>query len=101
MYSVVCQHGVGKRSVNKYDVKISNRLKRTEGQLKGILKMIADEKECKDVVTQLSAVRSSIDRVMGLIVAENLVDCVKTDMSTGVSSEESIQQAIDLLVKSR
>ena len=51
---------------------ILNRLKRTEGQIRGIQKMIEDEKECMDVITQLSAVRSSIDRVMGMIVADNL-----------------------------
>ncbi|WP_316479452.1 metal-sensitive transcriptional regulator, partial [Enterococcus faecium] len=37
---------------------ILNRLKRTEGQIRGIQKMIEDEKECMDVITQLSAVRS-------------------------------------------
>ena len=37
--------------------------------------MIDEEKECIDVITQLSAVRSSIDRAMGMIVAENLKHC--------------------------
>ena len=40
--------------------KILNRLKRTEGQIRGIQKMIDEEKECIDIITQLSAVRSSI-----------------------------------------
>ena len=39
------------------DTKVLNRLKRTEGQLRGIQKMIEDEKTCVDVITQLSAVR--------------------------------------------
>lgn len=55
--------------------KVIHRLRRTEGQIRGIQKMIEDEKECIDVITQLSAVRSSIDRVMGMIVAENLKNC--------------------------
>lgn len=54
---------------------IINRLKRTEGQIRGIQKMIEENKECMAIITQLSAVRSSIDRVMGMIVAENLKDC--------------------------
>ncbi|MDO4964186.1 MAG: metal-sensitive transcriptional regulator, partial [Streptococcus gallolyticus] len=41
---------------------IINRLKRAEGQLRGIQKMIEDDKECIDIVTQLTAVRSSINR---------------------------------------
>ncbi|MEE0124413.1 MAG: metal-sensitive transcriptional regulator, partial [Enterococcus faecalis] len=39
--------------------KVLNRLRRTEGQIRGIQKMIDEEKECIDVITQLSAVRSS------------------------------------------
>ncbi len=57
--------------------KVLNRLRRTEGQIRGIQKMIDEEKECIDVITQLSAVRSSIDRVMGMIVAENLKHALK------------------------
>lgn len=45
--------------------KLTHRLKRAEGQIRGVLKMIEEEKECIDIVTQLSAARSSIDRVMG------------------------------------
>ncbi|SFH80125.1 metal-sensitive transcriptional regulator [Pisciglobus halotolerans] len=85
----------------EYNAKITNRLKRTEGQVRGVLKMIEDEKDCKDVVTQLSAIRSSVDRAIGLIVAENLVECVSQEMEDGLTQEEAIQEAINLLVKSR
>ncbi|CZQ92793.1 metal-sensitive transcriptional repressor [Trichococcus palustris] len=87
--------------MNQYDKKIVNRIKRAEGQMRGILAMMEEGKDCVDVVTQLSAVRSSIDRAMGLIVAENLVACVSDQKKDGISQEESIQQAINLLVKSR
>jgi DNA-binding FrmR family transcriptional regulator len=87
--------------MNQYDKKIVNRIKRAEGQMRGILAMMEEGKDCVDVVTQLSAVRSSIDRAMGLIVAENLVACVSDQEKDGISQEESIQQAINLLVKSR
>ena len=76
-------------------------MKRAEGQMRGILAMMESEKDCSDVVTQLSAVRSSIDRAMGIIVAENLVACVYDQEKDGISKEESVQQAINLLVKSR
>ena len=61
----------------KYDVKIQNRLKRIDGQIQGVLRMIQDEKDCKDVVTQLSAIRSAVDRTIGVIVSDNLVVCMK------------------------
>lgn len=82
-----------------YDKKIKNRLKRSEGQIRGVLNMMEDEKDCKDVVTQLSAIRSSIDRVIGLVVAENLAQCLIED--DGKENTESIQEAINLIVKSR
>ena len=87
--------------MNQYNKNIINRMKRAEGQMRGILAMMESEKDCSDVVTQLSAVRSSIDRAMGIIVAENLVACVNDQEKDGISKEESVQQAINLLVKSR
>jgi len=85
----------------EYNVKIVNRLKRSDGQLHGVLKMIEECKECADIVTQLSAVRSSLDRAISLIVAENLVECVQGNSKEGSTGEENIQQAIQLLMKSR
>ncbi len=87
--------------MNQYNKNIINRMKRAEGQMRGILAMMESEKDCSDVVTQLSAVRSSIDRAMGIIVAENLVACVNDQEKDGMSKEESVQQAINLLVESR
>ncbi|MGH2102322.1 metal-sensitive transcriptional regulator [Aerococcus urinaeequi] len=85
----------------EYDKKIVNRLKRSDGQLHGVLNMMEEEKDCVDIVTQLSAVRSSIDRAISLIVAENLVECVQENIKDGSTGEERIQQAIQLLMKSR
>lgn len=79
--------------------KILNRLKRTEGQLRGIQKMIEEEKECIDIVTQLSAVRSSIDRTMGLIVAENLKVCLEHPAKDPEEQAANIQQAIQMIMK--
>ncbi|MUN74787.1 metal-sensitive transcriptional regulator [Enterococcus casseliflavus] len=78
---------------------ILNRLKRTEGQLRGIQKMIEDEKECVDVITQLSAVSSSINRIMGIIVAENLKNCLENPDSDTETQKQKIDQAVQLIVK--
>lgn len=82
----------------EYNQRVINRLKRSEGQLRGVLRMIEEEQTCRDVVTQLSAVRSSIDKIIGLIVAENLVACIQKDEE---NQENVIEEAIDLLLKSR
>ena len=78
---------------------ILNRLKRTEGQLRRIQKMIEDEKECVDVITQLSAVSSSVNRIMGIIVAENLKNCLENPDSDTETQKQKIDQAVQLIVK--
>lgn len=85
----------------EYDVKIVNRLKRSDGQFHGVLKMIEEGQDCASIVTQLSAVRASIDRATSLIVAGNLIKCVQENIEDGTTGEESVQQAINLLMKSR
>lgn len=83
----------------KCDTNILNRLKRAEGQMRGIQKMIHEEKECVDVVTQLSAVRSSIDRIMGIIVAENLKECLTHPEEDISKQQQKIDQAVQMIVK--
>jgi len=84
-----------------YGIKTANRVKRIEGQLRGVLRMMEEEENCKDVITQLSAVRSAVDRTIGVIVSENLLDCVTTDEGDAEKMNEVIQEAMDLVVKSR
>lgn len=58
----------------EYDDKIKNRIKRLEGQLRGALRMMEEGSDCQDVITQLSASRTAIDRAIGVIVSENLIE---------------------------
>ncbi len=51
---------------------VLKRLRRIEGQLRGLQKMVAEERECESIVTQLAAVRSAIDSV-GALVLNNYV----------------------------
>lgn len=81
------------------DKSILNRLKRTEGQLRGIQKMIEEEQDCIDVITQLSAVRSSVDRIMGIIVAQNLRDCLEKPEAEPEVQNAKINQAIQMIIK--
>jgi len=60
--------------------KYITRLKRSEGQLRGIQKMIEEERDCIDIITQLSAVRSSVDRVIELLITENLMECINNPL---------------------
>ncbi|MES9681882.1 cytoplasmic protein [Bacillus sp. AFS001701] len=85
----------------KYDDPVKNRIKRIEGQIRGILKMMEEDKDCKDVITQLSAVKSALDRTIGVIVSSNLVDCVRNANENGQDAEDLVKEAVNLLIKSR
>ncbi|MBN8236266.1 metal-sensitive transcriptional regulator [Halobacillus kuroshimensis] len=84
----------------EYNDAMKNRVKRLEGQLRGVLKMMEEDKDCKDVITQLSASRSAIDRTIGLVVSSNLVECIQ-EADQQDDKEASINEAVQLLVKSR
>ena len=86
----------------EYDKQMKNRVRRIEGQLRGILKMMEDNKDCREVITQLSATRSAIDRTIGVIVSSNLVECVREANESGDKNpDDLVKEAFNLLVKSR
>ncbi|AIY47346.1 metal-sensitive transcriptional regulator [Mycolicibacterium fortuitum] len=61
---------------------ILNRLRRAQGQLAGVITMIEQGRDCKEVVTQLAAVSRALDRAGFKIVATGLRECI-----TGESDE--------------
>ncbi|MCF8568265.1 metal-sensitive transcriptional regulator [Alicyclobacillus tolerans] len=85
----------------EYNDGIRNRLRRIEGQVRGVLNMMDEERSCPDVITQLSAIRKAVDRAMATVVAENLERCIRADVESGSDTREAIQEAIELLVKSK
>jgi DNA-binding FrmR family transcriptional regulator len=56
--------------------KVINRLKRAQGQLAGVVRMLEEGRGCEDIVTQLSAVGSALDRAGFAIVASGLRQCL-------------------------
>ncbi|KOO46163.1 metal-sensitive transcriptional regulator [Priestia koreensis] len=85
----------------KYTDQTKNRLKRAEGQVRGVLRMMEEQKDCKDVVTQLSAIRSAVDRTIAQIVATNLEHCITEAQEEGGDTSKVVEEAISLLIKSR
>lgn len=76
-----------------------NRLSRVEGQIRGISKMIEEERGCQDVVTQLSAVKAGIDKIITMMVTENLLHCVSGEDEE--NQRERVEEALKLIFKSR
>lgn len=64
---------------------VLNRLRRAQGQLAGVISMIEEGRECKDVVTQLAAVSKALDRAGFKIVATGLRECVTGNTADGAA----------------
>ncbi len=85
----------------EYSNELTARLKRIEGQVRGVLRMMEEGKPCKEVVSQLSAVRNASDKAIAQIVADNLQRCLLEEQQAGRDTSKFVQEAVELLVKSR
>jgi DNA-binding FrmR family transcriptional regulator len=79
------------------------RLKRIEGQIRGIQKMIDDERYCIDILTQLSSVQGAIKSVEENILERHLKGCVQHSFTKGNKADktEKIAEVIDVLKRFR
>lgn len=75
-------------SSNDPDVqrRILHRLRRARGQLDAVISAVEQEKSCRDVVTQLAAVSSALDRAGFVIVSTAMKDCL-TDPETALAED--------------
>ncbi len=74
------------------------RLKRIEGQVKGIIRMVEDDKYCIDIINQISAVKGALNKV-ALIILQNHVESCVTEAVKNEDSEEKIEELIETIQK--
>lgn len=85
-----------------YPNELKTRIRKIEGQIRGVLRLMDEEKPCKEVVAQLTAVRNASDKAIAQIVAVNLQKCLLEDQTGGgLDTEKLVKEAVELLVKSR
>ena len=70
-------------------------INRIEGQIRGVAKMIKEEKYCIDIINQIKAIRSAVSTVEGNILKKHLKACVKDTLN----SEEDFDEKVDELLK--
>ncbi|WIG58220.1 MAG: hypothetical protein OJF49_000965 [Ktedonobacterales bacterium] len=83
--------------IEKPQSDVQLRLRRIEGQVRGIIGMLEDGKSCEDVVTQIMAARAGMDRV-----AVEVLKCYVTDAMSGEPSaeaRESVLRAVSLVAR--
>ncbi|MCQ2527992.1 MAG: metal-sensing transcriptional repressor [Saccharofermentans sp.] len=91
-----CKHKKDPRS--EEDIKkIVNRLNRIEGQIGGIRKMVEDNRYCPEIITQVSAVQSSLNSLTKEIMATHIKSCVVDDIKAG--KIEAVDELCELLKK--
>ena len=80
---------------------IIKRLNRIEGQVKGIQKMVEDDRYCVDILTQISAIRSAINKVGTIILENHMKGCVSESIKEGNSEEmiNELMKTIDKFIK--
>jgi DNA-binding FrmR family transcriptional regulator len=72
------------------DIKVScaKRLSRIEGQVRGIARMVGEDRYCIDIVTQVAAVRAALRRVEEEILRDHVAHCVEHAISSGNKAEQ-------------
>jgi DNA-binding FrmR family transcriptional regulator len=76
--------------------KILARLKRIEGQLRGIQKMVTDDKYCVDILIQISSVQGATQRVGNLILEDHIKGCVREAVEND-EGDKSINELVDII----
>jgi DNA-binding FrmR family transcriptional regulator len=72
--------------------RIITRLRRAGGQIDGVIAMIASDRGCRDVVIQLSAASSALDRVGYLLIAANMKECLLDDSPDSELTSEELER---------
>jgi CsoR family transcriptional regulator, copper-sensing transcriptional repressor len=73
---------------------IIKRLKRIEGQVRGLQKMVSEERECESIITQLAAVRSAIDGVGALVLNNYIAICAPQGKKSAPEVYESMVRVV-------
>lgn len=77
---------------------VIKRLRRVEGQIKGIQKMIDEEQFCGDVLIQIAAARSALNSAGGLILENYMKTCLK-DYGKGQIEEDDLSTLVNIMLK--
>ena len=75
------------------------RLSRIEGQVRGLARMVEDDRYCIDIVTQISAVRAALRRVEEEILREHVAHCVEHAITSGDKADQrrKIAELMDVM----
>ena len=87
---------------NDSKTSVQKRLGRIEGQVRGLAKMVEEDRYCIDIVTQISAVRAALRRVEEEVLRDHVAHCVEHAISSGNKADqrEKIAELMDVIGRS-
>ncbi len=77
--------------------KLLTRLRRIEGQTRGLQKMIEEEQYCVDVLTQVSSVMAALQKVGMIVLEDHIQGCVRNAIAQGSDGERAVRELIDVV----
>ncbi|MCC6445912.1 MAG: metal-sensitive transcriptional regulator [Armatimonadetes bacterium] len=79
--------------------KLLQRLRRIEGQVRGLQRMIRAGRDCEEVVTQLAAAKAAFEQMSFLFISTHLRTCLRKDSHLDASADPTIDKAVQMFMK--
>jgi DNA-binding FrmR family transcriptional regulator len=81
----------------------SRRLGRIEGQVRGIARMVEEDRYCLDIITQISAVRAALKRVEEEVLRDHMTHCIEDAIASGDAGEQrrKVAELMDVLARTQ
>lgn len=73
---------------------VRRRLRRIEGQVRGVERMVEDDKYCIDILTQITAVQAALDKVALELLRDHASHCLTNDEATADSGEDKVDELV-------
>ncbi len=83
----------------KSQQELLQRLRRLEGQVRGLQKMIEEGRECEEVVTQLAAAKAAFEQVSFMFISTHLRTCLYQNNNLAPDIEPTIEKAVKLFLR--
>jgi CsoR family transcriptional regulator, copper-sensing transcriptional repressor len=82
---------------------LKNRLRRIEGQVRGIAQMVEDDRYCIDILTQMQAVKAALARAESAVLKQHAACCVAEAIASGDADEQRTKftELVDLFERAR
>ncbi|MGI8608195.1 MAG: metal-sensitive transcriptional regulator [Candidatus Dormibacteria bacterium] len=86
-----------KRGYSSDKDKLAARLGRVEGQVRGVARMVAEDKYCIDILTQVNAIKAALDQVSLLLLEDHVRGCVVDAVKQG--ELEKVDELVDAVAR--